>query len=425
MTKTTRTQRTLLVGGATIGLIAAAVMLFARWPVTRYVTPTGLSSGSCTITQPCTLTRAAALTRAGDSILLRGGVYSNTRATIALSGTALLPISIASYPNETAILDGGGPSVIADTDSIFLLSNSAFVTVRGITLQNSGGRGLSIYSPRAGATHHITIDSVTVLHVGQRALGGSGDDIILRNVYVEYASEDNTTDGSGSGWAGGISSYTHGDGAPARRWSLTDSHVAYIHGECVIAYNVDGWVAERNTFSNCYHVYNDKARNVVWSGNTIVQQPGWGKRGTNGDGFKMANELPQLVPPLYIESVSFVNNVLIGVRDCFSYWQAGGTYSNILIQGNDCRSNTGWLANYATVPTGQARPAGNVLAFNLCTRCDVFLGNSEGWTVSYVETDTPTPTDTDTPSATPTATPTWTPTDTPSNTPTAALTCTK
>lgn len=395
----------LTIGGAGALILALAYSILAPTGATRYAAPGGITTGTCPVSAPCTIARAASLTAAGDVIQLRGGVYTNTKLSLTLVGTAAQPITIEAYPGETPILDGGGGTLIADTDSILRLQGSAYITVRGITFQNSGGRGLSVYAATNNATHHITIESVIISHVGQRGIGGSGNDITIRDSLVEYGAEDNTTGGSGGGWAAGISSFTAGDGTPARRWVIENTTVQNIKGECVIALRIIDITFSNNAFSNCYNIYSDKAQDVTWSGNTITQASGWGKGGGVGDGFKFANENPQISPTLHISNVVYSANVLIGVKDCFSYFDAAGSYRGVQIINNDCQNATGSLADIQSV--SGAAPTGNVLSGNTCTgACGVSIGNPGGWSFEpFTPTPTATITTTPTQSPTPTATP--------------------
>jgi len=429
----TRNPLTIALGVAGIALTAVLAATDAlSAPTARYAAPAGLTTGLCPVTSPCTLARAASF---GNSILLRGGVYSNTKLTLTLVGTSAQPIIIESYPGEQAIFDSTGVAM-GNTDETLKCNNCQWVTFKNFTIQNSGARGIGFSGSTPAQSHHITIDGLTVRHVGQRAIGGSGDDITIRNVIVEYAAEDNTTNGSGSGWAAAVSSFTFGDGSPSHRWTLTDSRIAFVRGECAIALRIDGWTAIGNVFENCYNIYTDKAINVLWQGNVITQATSWGKYGGRGDGFKLANE--NSVIPFALNNISFIGNRQFGVKDCFSYWQSAGSYSNVRIENNECINNTGAAANFSAVPASLPQPVGNVYKGNTCSNCSTYFGDATdrlGWEFDMI-TPTQTPIFTAIPSQTPTKTPTLiiaptatrtrtlthTATSTPSATATATLT---
>lgn len=405
-----------------LGTLAALVTAVALDTVeTRYASGNGLSGGQCdTPLISCTISRAVTLTGPGDTLVLTG-LFPQSKYSITLNGSASQPITV----KGPATLDSLGVSM-GDTDASLKCTNCTHVTFRDFTIQNSGARGLSFSGNSASQSHHIIVDGLTIRHVGQRAIGGSGDDIIIRNVLVEYAAEDNTSNGSGGGWAGGISSYTSGDNVPSHRWTLSDSTIRYVKGECAIALRVIGWTATNNTLSSCYNIYTDKASGVLWSSNTITQSLGWGKNNGIGDGFKLANENPQLSPAVWVTDVTFLNNILIGVKDCFSYWQVSGRYANIRVQGNNCQNNTGWLADFDSISSTFPQPSNNIWTANICSgACSTFFGDTNdraSWTFDATPTPTHaqtlTPTLTRTPTRTLTLTSTLTPTSTATDTPT-------
>lgn len=410
-----RTSLALLVSGLT-AMATTLLFVVTATAETRYASPNGLTSGQCDSPAiSCTITRAASLSGPGDTLIL-SSTFTAAKYSLTLNGTQAQPITV----KGPAVLDAKHVPM-SPTDSALRCLNCSWVTFRDFTIQNSFARGLSFSGDNPSRSHHITIENVTVLHVGERAIGGSGDDVVIRAVYVEYAAEANETNGEGGGWAGAISSYTFGDGTPSHRWSLLESHIAYVRGECAIALRVIGWLAERNTFTNCYNIYTDKAQQVVWNANTVIQQPGWGKFGGTGDGFKSANENPQLVPALFISDLIYTNNILIGVKDCFSYWHVFGGYSRVTITGNDCRSTIGALSDFDNIPPGETQPTGNTFKANLCTgSCATYFGDANdraGWAI---EIATAVATETRTPIWTSSVTPTFT-TRAPSASPTPTM----
>src|SRR2546428_13447422 len=58
----------------------------------------------------------------GDTLLLRDGLYSNSRLGIdGIHGTSTSPITIRAEHDGKAVIDGGGPPVIEVSNSPFLL----------------------------------------------------------------------------------------------------------------------------------------------------------------------------------------------------------------------------------------------------------------------------------------------------------------
>jgi hypothetical protein len=74
-----------------------------------YASPAGSGVG-CTLAAPCMLDEAINQVDAGEAVYLRGSVYATGEIDLPRSGVAGAPITISSYPGETAILDGGDPA---------------------------------------------------------------------------------------------------------------------------------------------------------------------------------------------------------------------------------------------------------------------------------------------------------------------------
>lgn len=74
---------------------------------TRYVSVRGSDDNPGSLGRPWrTIAYAASQLRPGDTLLVRGGTYRE-RPTVAASGTAGAPITIQSYPGESAVVDSG------------------------------------------------------------------------------------------------------------------------------------------------------------------------------------------------------------------------------------------------------------------------------------------------------------------------------
>ena len=74
---------------------------------TRYVAVGGRDDNPGTLARPWrTIGFAASRLRPGDTLLVRGGTYLE-RPKVAVSGTAAAPVTIQSYPGETAVIDSG------------------------------------------------------------------------------------------------------------------------------------------------------------------------------------------------------------------------------------------------------------------------------------------------------------------------------
>lgn len=81
---------------------------------TYYASPTG-SGSACTLASPCSLQFAVNQAAAGETVLLRGGIYATGEIDLPRSGAAGAPIILRSYKGEEAVLDGGDPATFTWT----------------------------------------------------------------------------------------------------------------------------------------------------------------------------------------------------------------------------------------------------------------------------------------------------------------------
>ena len=109
-------------------------ILFAQ--NTYYVSTTGNDANPGSLNEPwLTIQHAANTVVAGDIVYVRGGEYNET-VTINVSGTTNNFITFQNYSGETPIIDGGGLSVPADDNGLFLIKNKNFIKIKGFELRN-------------------------------------------------------------------------------------------------------------------------------------------------------------------------------------------------------------------------------------------------------------------------------------------------
>jgi hypothetical protein len=110
-----------------------------------YVAPSGNDANPGSLARPWrTIRRAARTLIAGDTVYIRNGTYRE-RVVPENSGTdANHPICYASYPRETAILDGTGIAV-PDDEGLFHIQGKKRLVVSGLRLINAGYAGIYVY----------------------------------------------------------------------------------------------------------------------------------------------------------------------------------------------------------------------------------------------------------------------------------------
>ncbi len=117
----------------------ASITLLAQAPTgtTYYVANNGNNSNDGSINAPwLTVQHAADSAKGGDTVLVRDGVY-NEHVGFHISGDALSgPITFASYPGETAIMDGSGLDIPNGQYGLFTFKDVSDVIVTGFELRN-------------------------------------------------------------------------------------------------------------------------------------------------------------------------------------------------------------------------------------------------------------------------------------------------
>lgn len=131
-------------------LILFTLPLFAT---TYYVSTTGSDVGAGTIGDPyATIAKGMSiLDSIGGTVYLRGGTYtfpngpSNQCVDVTYSGaSALLPITVMSYPGEWAILDCSGKVSYQWPVGIAIYAGTKYLHFKNFELKNAGGAGIEV-----------------------------------------------------------------------------------------------------------------------------------------------------------------------------------------------------------------------------------------------------------------------------------------
>ena len=153
-------------------LVSALGLALNTVAATYYVATNGVdtSAGTSTNAPWRTLQHAASTLAAGDTVLVRGGVY-NEVVVFGVSGTDTNhTVTFQNFPGETPVVDGTGLAVAqrAYAAGLFEFTNGSYVTVQGFELRNYQTSSTA-YVPAGidltGAPHDLTFISNRIHHI--------------------------------------------------------------------------------------------------------------------------------------------------------------------------------------------------------------------------------------------------------------------
>ncbi|HVT45648.1 MAG TPA: right-handed parallel beta-helix repeat-containing protein [Thermoanaerobaculia bacterium] len=311
-------------------LAAAAVNASAA---TWYVSTSGNDAGAGSITAPFqTITHAASKVAPGDTIYVRAGVYYELVRIASVKGTPAARITIASYPGETAIIDGTGSPL--DTNLVEFLPGSEYIDISGFEVRNATRIGILVWGAKnIGIYDNLVHRSFrNGIYTSYSSPGVVTDIEIDGNSVTNNVLENESRTWTG-GWAQAIGI------AKSERVRVTNNNVYRNYGEGIDFILSDYGYAAFNEIWDNYSVlmYLDNAqfttieRNLIYTtGDTQYYRGGYPAHGIG-----TANErYSQISNPL--SDLTIVNNIVLNTRWAFYYsdYENGGGLKNSVIANN-------------------------------------------------------------------------------------------
>ena len=131
----------------------------------------------------------------GDTLILRGGTYSQTsRRAVTVNGTAAQPIVIRAADGESPLVTR--PIETMDTANNIEIVSCSYLTIRGLRFEG-GSTGVRIMGG-----HHITVEDCEVFGTGNNAISmnsGSCDAIVIRRNEIHHTGLSTSGDTEGEG----------------------------------------------------------------------------------------------------------------------------------------------------------------------------------------------------------------------------------
>ncbi|MFC4763129.1 right-handed parallel beta-helix repeat-containing protein [Dyella koreensis] len=256
---------------ATLAVWSLAPSAWAGMGHTYYVATTGDDNAAGTLDAPWrTIGRAARSVLAGDTVYVRGGIYKET-VDVRQSGSAAAgPIVFASYPGETAALNGSGLVVPAGAmRGLWNLNNVSYVTIQGFDVG------------------YYSTNSSTATPVGIYISGGGSQVQILGNRIHDIV---NKLERCPNGNAFGIEVYANDPATSISGLTIDGNEVDHLRLGCSeslsLTGNVEQWTISNNKVHDNDNIgiaalgfesmvtssgstFRSQARDGVISGNTV------------------------------------------------------------------------------------------------------------------------------------------------------------
>lgn len=396
-------------------ILLFVVFAFSVIPVqatgnTYYVATNGNDTNPGSITQPWrTFSKAVSTVSPGDTVYIRGGTYHEILLAYRDGGgTVGNYVTYASYPGETAILDGTNIA-IEHGEGLVTLKVVDYVKISGLKIQNSNGAGIYVaYSNNISIEKNQTYDTVKS-GIGLWGVTNSivdGNDISMAcHDHLNYSSSEEPITISSSIQIEVMNNTVH-DGP-------TDQNSARAGGEGInVKENSHDIEIHHNTVYNLI----DKVGLSVdaWGGNLYNVYIRYNTSYNNRVGALVSNE----VNTGSTHDVFITNNLIYNCSFAGIYvpsYMGNGPLANITITGNTLTNNGyGFYLNSTNATNIVIK--NNILNDNIT---DIYL-NPNGANGYIIEQGTPT--STLTPTKIFTKTPTRTPTRTATQKPTATKT---
>ena len=167
---------------------------------TYYVAPNGNPAYPGTESQPWNLSKALDAVRPGDTVYLRGGIYSGGALWLKRSGTPGQWITFSAYPGEVPIIKGPGPGNAPKTSGVTDVSPISYVRIEGLWVTGWHYAGISL--GWNNPCHHIEF------RYNVADLNGQGGLACLKgeNCTIEYNIASRNGFGPDS-WSSGVNLY--------------------------------------------------------------------------------------------------------------------------------------------------------------------------------------------------------------------------
>ena len=182
---------------------------------------------------------------------------------MSASGTATDPVTVRSFPGETAVIDGSALA-LGSTGDVVAVAGS-YITLADVEVQNSSGRAVTL----TGTGSRVTGSQIHDAHYNGILAAGTNQTIDNNEVWNTVLSNTNGAMGS-SGWAEAVNTWQ------ATNTTIRDNYIHDNWGEGIDFIGSDGGLVADNEVVDNYSVlvYIDGSSNVTIRNNTLATTTG-------------------------------------------------------------------------------------------------------------------------------------------------------
>lgn len=271
------------------------------------------------------ISNAEAGANPGDVICLRGGTYRE-KVSLSHAGAPGALITVTSYPNETATIDGTGLG-LGNHDALLDVAGGAdYLRVRALRVQHSGGRGISNDGAHNEFLDNVVFDTKNA-GIITTDWSGNADHNLYDGNDVSFTVMSNAPCATGGGWESAIDHYSGGGHATGYNvWRNNTIHDNNGEGMTV----EDHETVTGNTVHDNYSmdVYLDGKVGVTVTGNRIYEsetgRPSCNRTLAIGIGFADEQSPHRLAGNVVSDNT--VTNTSIGIN----FWDSGVSGSGMI-----------------------------------------------------------------------------------------------
>ena len=303
-------------------------------PNAYFVATNGSNSNPGTQALPWkTISKAVQTVRAGNTVYVRGGVYTE-QVDITKSGTQEKPIRFLAYPGETPVIEGSGVN-LPTWDSLLNLAGD-WIVVSGFEVRNSKYMGIEL------SGQHDVADNVFSHDSQETGILARGDYSTVQNSRIWHSALNNFKGAqSGGGWSSGLTAAR--DNVDGRTdFAVLRNNTSWENwGEGVSTHEANGTIIEGNISHDNYsaNIYISDTTNALCQGNFVymTDDPYINAYGAHV-GIMMGDEVYK--PSSANNTV--INNIAYNNKRNFFWWQGdqGGGLVNVLIANNTFVNST-------------------------------------------------------------------------------------